>query len=81
MLERIETMMGLSITTWLILAGCAALSLGLLAFHHSVVKNEDNRIIVRTEKHLNQIKGAQDEILNSTPSGHAVAVGMRRGVF
>lgn len=73
--------MGISLTTWLILAGCALLSIGALAVHHTIIKNEDNRIIIRTGKHLNKIKGVQDEILNSTPDGHAVAVGMRRGVF
>ncbi len=72
---------GISSVTWLILAGCGIISISLIAFHHSTVKNEDNRIIVRTEKHLNKIKGVQNAIINSPANGHTIAVGMRRGVF
>lgn len=72
---------GISSTTWLILGFCALLSGGALYIHHHIVKDEDRRITVRTENHLNKIKGVQNEIINSTPSGHAVAVGMRRNVF
>lgn len=72
---------GISTTTWLILGACIAISGGLLVFHHEAVKNEDNRIVIRTDAHLQKIKGVQDEIINNTPSGHAIAVGMRWGLF
>jgi hypothetical protein len=72
---------GISATTWFILAGCGLFSIAVLILHHSTIKNEDNRIIVRTENHLNKIKGIQNAIINSTPNGHAVAVRMRRRVF
>lgn len=77
----LEFLMGLAPHYLIVLGAGTGVVLGLLYFHHATVKAEDNRIAIRTEKHLNKIKGVQDEILNNAADGHAVAVGMRRGVF
>lgn len=72
---------GLSPKTMLILGAGVAIVAGLCYFHHETIKNEDARITVATDNHLNKIKGKQDEIRNSGLTGHDIAVRMRAGVF
>lgn len=72
---------GLSPKTLLILGAGVAIVAGLWYFHHETIKNEDARITVATDNHLNKIKGKQDEIRNTVLTGHDIAVRMRAGVF
>lgn len=69
---------GLSPTAISILAILTAALVGIVSFHHDVVKNEDNRIKVQTDNHEIKIKGAQDEIRNSYITGHIVSDRMRK---